>query len=191
MIASKRIVLLYNARMNDRPFLVAAIACLTMGGCQTTTQKITPTPQPLIQTTVHTNSGLPSGNSATKPTDPSIAPDSCASRLQDIEGLMIQFWLLNKQMPPHLADLQSVADPGQTVELTCGQSRVPFVYVRSGLRSLGRKAAIFVYDPTPAADGTFWCILADDPRPGFNWSLDVQRVPPTLFRTYQTLNAGS
>lgn len=102
---------------------------------------------------------------------------------------MIQFWRLNKQLPQHLDDLQSVVDPGETLELTCGQSKEPFVYVRSGLRSLGRKSAIFVYAPAPARDGSYWCLLAEDPRVGANWGMNVQPVPATLFRTYQPLNA--
>jgi hypothetical protein len=170
--------------------VLAVALLLSLGACQTTTKKIDPFPPPL-QTTVRVNGANTAGSTAPKTSDISFAPDSCASRLQDIEGTMIQFWLLNKQLPAHLEDLRSVLDPGQTLELTCAGSNEPFVYVRSGLRSLGRKSAIFVYSPTPARDGSYWCLLAEDPRVGSNWILDVQAVPPTLFRTYQLVNAGN
>jgi hypothetical protein len=125
---------------------------------------------------------LPTGR---LPTDEeAVDSDPCAIRLGQIVECIMQYYLLNKQMPLTLDDLKPLADPGSTLQLVCTASGLPYQYYPSGLMSAGRSKRIIVYDPTPAHHGSRWCIMMPYTAPGAPMSLFVTLVPEADFKTY-------
>jgi len=114
--------------------------------------------------------------------------DDCATRLQDLGGTFLTYWNLNKHLPRSLEDLRSVVDPGTELKLSCPDSTAPFVYVPAGLRAAGRNRAILVYDPHLSKDGKRLCLLAEDPRAGAPWSVEVLAVPQSIFTLYRPIS---
>ncbi|HEY8751502.1 MAG TPA: hypothetical protein VIM11_26210 [Tepidisphaeraceae bacterium] len=80
--------------------------------------------------------------------------DSCADRLHSIEGQIISYYAVHRELPERLSDLTRYADPGDTTDYTCPVSHQSYVYVPNGLAlandvSNGR---LILYDATPAHD---------------------------------------
>lgn len=113
---------------------------------------------------------LPSCAPATKappapqPT-PSLALDPCADQLHEISGLLLEYYVAKRKLPPTLADLKAMA-PGRPDLFVCPTSHQPYVYVPGGLalpaeEPIGR---LVVYDATPAHNGLRWGITVVEPR---------------------------
>jgi hypothetical protein len=80
--------------------------------------------------------------------------DSCADRLHSIEGEIISYYAVHRELPERLSDLNRYADAGDTTDYTCPVSHQSYVYVPGGLAlandvSNGR---LILYDATPAHD---------------------------------------
>jgi len=155
---------------------MAAAAMLVLGGCVTETKRIgpkTPSPDPAA---------------AARPLTPDViaATDRCASRLWDIGGVLLQYYSLNKQLPPRLEDLTPLAEADQPLQFVCPTSGNPYGYAPQGLVREGRHKRIIIFDTTPAHDGKRWCVLMpDDLRPGVSQSVEVVQIPEEVFQLYR------
>jgi hypothetical protein len=151
-------------------------AMLLFGGCVTETKRI------------GAKTASPDHATANRPLTPDVvaATDRCASRLWDIGGLLLQYYSLNRQLPPRLEDLVPLADADQFV---CPTSGNPYGYASQGLVREGRHKRIIVFDSTPAHDGKRWCVLMpDDLRPGYSQSVEVVQIPEEVFQLYRPAN---
>jgi hypothetical protein len=127
---------------------------------------------------------LPERSSTGQPISPEelTSKDRCPARLHDIEGAMLEYYAFHRELPPTLNDLHSV-EP--TIELTCPESHLPYVYVPAGLRKPGGTRRIVLHDPVHHADGTRWCIMFVDTLPGKGLQTLVVQLPEPLFRGYE------
>jgi hypothetical protein len=109
--------------------------------------------------------------------------DRCPARLHDIEGALLLYYALKKEMPRSLDELHSISET--KLELTCPDSGLPYTYVPNGLRKRGGTKRIIVHDATMNRDGTRWCIVASDGRPGAPQSTEVVQMAEPIFLSYQ------
>jgi len=115
--------------------------------------------------------------------DQLTAKDRCPSRLHDIEGALLLYYALKKQFPTSLEELRSVADT--KLDFTCPDSGLPYTYVPNGLRKPGGTKRIIVHDAVMNRDGTRWCIVVNDVRPGSSQSTEVVQMVEPVFLAYQ------
>ncbi len=161
----------------------ALLLGLTCGGCRSNASADAPHAS---RSPARTNVQVGGGPAAPQtPLDVFTAAETCPSRLQDVSEAMLLFWATYKRLPERLQQLRAVSDRGDKLELSCPETHKPFIYMPTGMRALGRKKALFIYDATPAPNGSRWCILAEDPRPGAAWSMEVIAIPDPIFRLYQ------
>jgi hypothetical protein len=126
---------------------------------------------------------LPAANSSDKPSPEELtSKDRCPARLHEIEGALLEFYAVHRQLPQSLSDLHSL-EP--TLELNCPESNLPYVYVPAGLRKPGGTRRIVVHDPVRHRDGTRWCIMMVDTPPGKSQQTLVVQLPEPLFNGYQ------
>ena len=127
---------------------------------------------------------LPERSSTGQPVSPDelTSKDRCPARLQKIGGALLEYYYLHKELPRTLDELRSI-EP--TVELTCPESQLPYVYVPAGLRKPGGTRRIVVHDPVHHADGLVWCIMFVDTLPGKGLQTLVEPLPDPLFRGYE------
>jgi len=82
--------------------------------------------------------------------------DSCADRLHTIEGQILTYYAIHRELPRDLAELAKYADAGETTDYTCPVSHQSYVYVPTGL-ALNRDASkgiLILYDAKPVHDST-------------------------------------
>ncbi len=150
----------------------AAIACLLAGqGCVTQKQPRTAAVAP---------NEFESPSQAQKPhvIDMTHAPksgqyfdvDACADRLHSIEGELIAYYALHRELPRELSELAKYADTGETTDYTCPVSHQSYVYVPTGL-ALNKDVSqgkLVIYDAKPVHDSTRgpmrWGILFSEAR---------------------------
>ena len=104
--------------------------------------------------------------------------EPCATRLQDVAGVMLLYYALHKQLPTELEQLREVADFDQGLEFTCPASGRPYVYEPAGLRYPGKDERLVLYDAEPTHDGIRWGVLAAPPkgkRPAAMWAVPLTR----------------
>jgi len=111
---------------------------------------------------VRTSSGgeaeptLPDG-----PTPPNAieATDPIASRLHDLSGLLLEYYLLNKRMPPRLDDLKPLADPGQPTDFADPRTGQPFIYNPAATRMSPGDTRLVIHAPNPDSSGRYQGVL--------------------------------
>ena len=146
------------------------ITVLLVVGCETTTK----TPE---------RRGLPARTDGGMP-GPLSLDDPCAERLHNLIGPILQYVVLNRQLPPKLDDVKQFGDLGAAVELTCPVSKEPYVYVPNGLKHEKQKNLIIVHDAAGSHNNRRWCITMAPRVPGQPVQLEVIDVPEVFFRTY-------
>lgn len=124
------------------------------------------------------------GGAAGQPVSPDelTSKDRCPARLHDLEGALLQYYVDHRTLPENLTELRVYAP---NVPMVCPDSNLPYGYSAGGLRKPGAAKRIIVYDAVRNADGTRWCILATDPRPGKPTETEVVQLPEPLFLAYQ------
>jgi hypothetical protein len=127
---------------------------------------------------------LPAGRQPT--VDETLAADPCSTRLEDIEGAMLMYYALNKQLPLSLEALKPFANTGTELKLTCPESNLPYVYSRDGLVAAGTDRRIIVWDPTPAHHGMRWCIVMPYQKPGDPLVPEVVPIQEKAFQAFVT-----
>ncbi len=153
---------------------LATVIWLLLAGCQTVSVSKQPVTDPGV--------ALPPDRAPTD--EESVAGDPCVIRLDHVVEALVQYYMLNKQMPLELAELKPFGDLLTPIQLVCTASGQPYQYDQHGLMSAGRSKRIVVWDPTPAHHGKRWCIMMPYTPPGAAMSLEVVSVPEADFKTY-------
>ena len=111
------------------------------------------------------------------------AKDRCPAQLQEIEGAILLYYGANKKLPEKLEELSSYSST--PLNFICPESKQRYVYVAAGLRKPGGSKRVIVHDPVRHADGTRWCVVLNESRPGSSQSTEVVQIPEPLFLAYQ------
>jgi hypothetical protein len=139
-----------------RGFLLASFAVCAMG-CQTT--------------------AAPNAPNA----DQSPAISEGSERIEAIDEALLIYVETNRQLPPTLEDLRSVA--GNDLQLLSPGGR-PYIYVPAGLPSPTSLKRMMVYDQDSLAGGRHWCILFSDFKPGGVLVSEVVDLSSAAFQSY-------
>ena len=108
-----------------------------------------------------------------------------AEQLHNLIGPILQYYVLNRQLPPTLEDVKPLGDILSPVELTCPESKQPYVYVPQGLAHEKQKNLILVHDASAVHKSRRWCITIAPHEPGQPITLEVVDIPEVFFLTYQ------
>jgi hypothetical protein len=152
--------------------LLALAAMLT--GCQ-------PAPPPAQHSPYITNGPQPDLTP-----DQVANSDPCSTELHDIEGLLLTYYALHKELPQDLDQLQPLIEPGAVIDFTCPTTHQPYIYIPGGIRSPLQSRQIILYDAVPHSNGFRWCIFVSPLilHPGASLVMEVQPVPEATFRTF-------
>jgi hypothetical protein len=146
-----------------------------MGGCQTTTTR-----DPAVGVA---ETQLPSDRAATP--DETVGSDESASRLHDIEGAILNYYIHNHyRLPNFLEDVKSFADIGTDLNFNSPSSGEPYVYSPDGLFAIGQEKRIIVWDPKPNQKGFRWCILMPPMQQGVAIVPEVVPIQEKLFQAF-------
>jgi hypothetical protein len=140
----------------------AKLAMMTMPllviGCQP------PTPSPGRPVDISA-APLPTNRPPTQ--DEAVASDLSASRLHDIVGAILVYYIRNhNRLPDTLEDVRPFADLGTELNFISPSSGLPYEYSAGGLLAAGQEKRIIVWDPSPNKQGLRWCILMPPMAPG-------------------------
>ncbi|HZZ41380.1 MAG TPA: hypothetical protein VFE58_00445 [Tepidisphaeraceae bacterium] len=94
----------------------------------------------------------------------SMALDPCADQLQDIAGLLLEYYVGYHKLPGTIEELKALA-PGDGKLFVCPTSGEPYVYNPAGLRVAGSAVdigKIVLYDATPVHHGMRWGIAVKE-----------------------------
>ncbi|HWB53503.1 MAG TPA: hypothetical protein VG722_04895 [Tepidisphaeraceae bacterium] len=132
-------------------------------------------------------SSAPPGNIATPP---SAAIDRCADHLQEICGVMLEYYVDHRQLPGTLEQLQSLAaQDGQPADLfACPISKLRYVYNADGIPLPGADppARVVLYDAEPVHDARRWGLAISNPVGGHPLICRVVLLPKGLIAAYKT-----
>jgi hypothetical protein len=121
--------------------------------------------------------GCQSVPTGSRPAASAAATAPSAARLHAICGHVLEYYFLNKSLPPSLEDLRAVATP-----LVSPDSGKPYVYHQPSVKLAGRAGRLLVHDPTEAEatvkgePGT-WAILITKPEGERYISTHVALIP--------------
>jgi hypothetical protein len=173
-----------NRRISLPLYLILCALAGVVVGCQTTTNSNSHIPHDTLRP-----GDLP-GDMKSAETGQEVSPDQltakdrCPARLHQIEGALLLYYAVHKQMPGKLEDLRQVAEG--PLDFTCPDTGLPYAYVPQGLRKPGGTKCIIVHDAVVNPhDGTRWCIVVPDGKPGAAHTTEVVQMPEPIFLAYQ------
>ena len=147
-------------------FALCALLSLVAPGCQTS--KVAP---------AHPANTDFSGDFATNSFE-----DACATRLVDIEGALLEYYVTMHHWPASLDELKPLSST--PLELTCPVSKQRYIYNPLGLEGPADPRKLIVYDALPSHNNARWGIMlghdVNSPTP----ALDVKLIPEASFRQY-------
>jgi hypothetical protein len=160
------------------------VLLLALVGCVTVTPPAQPR-SPLTDADL-TNPWAGEPTATAPPPEPeriekALGSDACSIRLGDIEGALVLYYAVHRQLPLQLQDL--LADNGAPLPLSCPTSGRPYLYSAQGLVSPGRAMRIIVWDDAPVHNGFRWCIFMAPSHAG-ELTLDVMPIIERMFKTY-------
>jgi hypothetical protein len=118
-----------------------------------------------------------------KPPVASLSPtlDRCADHLQEICGIILEYYVDNHQLPATLEQLQTIGlQQNEPADLfVCPVSKLRYVYNPAGaiLSNLNPPARLVMYDAQPVHSGHRWGIVITTPMGGHPLVCRVVIVP--------------
>jgi hypothetical protein len=164
-----------------------------LAGCQSQPAALPP-PRPINQVTYSSPTGSPLDAPASAA--PGVGPmsadqivnsDATAVRLQDVEGVLLQFYALYRRMPNSLDEARPLADADAPADLFFSPvTHAPFAYTAAGLGSGKNPKRIILYESVPQPGGQRWCILMPPPSASHTGSvtMEVIALPDSVFRQF-------
>lgn len=118
------------------------------------------------------------------PSSVAIATDPCAVRLDDINGALLLYYTLNKQLPENLEQIRPLADDGAALNFTCPLSQKPYTYLPVNPDVPVSEPCLILFDSTPAHRGLRWGILATPAKDKQPVTFTVIQLDEAALRTY-------
>lgn len=114
------------------------------------------------------------------------ADDPCVNQLHDLCGYLLQYSIINKQLPTTLEQLRPMVDADKQLPLNCPKSGKPYRYHPNGLIAPGDKRLLILVDPEPSHSGYRLAIVATPPEPELSKpvSLWVVQIPDAAMKLY-------
>lgn len=110
--------------------------------------------------------------------------DQCADHLQEICGLILQYYVDNRHLPATMEELQALAvSQAEPADLfVCPVSHVRYIYNPTGvpMSTLNPPARLIMYDAEPVHHGHRWGITVSPPMSGHPLICRVVVVPNNL-----------
>jgi len=113
-----------------------------------------------------------------------IGANPAGMRLQEISGALLEYYAIHGRLPAALAELQSLPDLDQPLNLVSPTSGKPYGYAPQGLKSPTDTREIVVYDIASDASGLRYVILLRRPRAREAAATWVDRIPEAKFQQY-------
>jgi hypothetical protein len=109
-------------------------------------------------------------------TAPDSALDPCASRLHDIAGTLLLYYMAHERLP---SDLSAIKQAGGEAcpPLQCPVSGKPYLYDPMGVEVPGLPGWLVLYDATACHDGKIWALVASQMGPGKPFQVQVLMFP--------------
>jgi hypothetical protein len=107
--------------------------------------------------------------------------DPCAMRLHDICGGLLLYYFQNAELPERLQDLNNIPGAEGPLDLTCPESKQPYIYEPRGIAIPERNSFVILYDPAPSHAGMRWAVLIEQPVPGEPLVTKVIPMPESFF----------
>ena len=82
--------------------------------------------------------------------------DPCAAKLQDIEGAILNYYVVKHTFPARLEDTAPFFDPGKQADFNCPLCKKPYVYLPPGGTAVAGQVLAFA--PVPDKDGKYRAI---------------------------------
>lgn len=152
--------------IHARPFLLA-LPALILTACTAPTQQ---KPHPTLDSALNKVAD-----------EPISATDACASRMHDIEGALLLYYLDHKKLPANLDELQAMPDLDEPLAFTCPVSKLPYIYNPGGIMLPEKNGRIILYDAAPSHSGMRWAIRIDDPSKDQPLVARVVALPESFF----------
>jgi len=111
-----------------------------------------------------------------KPAPPlDLSLDPCPSRLHDIAGSLLLYYVAHENLPP---DTVAIQQAGQVCPpLECPLTHRPYVYNPYGVEISGVIGLVVMYDDAPVHDGRRWGLIVSQISPAAPLKVDVIRLP--------------
>lgn len=123
---------------------------------------------------------------ARTPAGPSINTDPCATRMHDLCGPLLLYYLTNRRLPERLEELSTMLGADGTAPIACPVSNRPYVYNPDGLLMPETRSRVVIYDPAPSHYGIRWGVSIVEPQePTGALVAKVIALPESTFRFQQ------
>lgn len=128
-------------------------------------------------------SGPKSSSPTTRASRPTISgTDPCATRLHELCGVLLLYYVKHQDLPPTLDDLKGAPGAEAVGDFTCPVSHKPYVYTPTGIPSpAGPNALLIVYDTAPTHGGMRLAISVTPPINGGPLVPEVILAPESRF----------
>ena len=113
--------------------------------------------------------------------EPISATDACASRMHDIAGAILLYYLDHRKLPANLDELQSMPGLDEPLAFTCPVSKLPYIYNPDGIMLPEKNARVILYDAAPSHSGYRWAIRIDEPQQDQPLVARVVALPESFF----------
>jgi len=110
------------------------------------------------------------------------AIDECATRLQDISGQILLYYLKNRRMPASLEELHTMPGGDPKLPLSCPVSNQPYAYDPVGYPVADKPHRLVAFDTVPVHRGGRWGLLMAEPEEGKALSMWVARLNEDVFK---------
>jgi hypothetical protein len=130
------------------------------------------------------HSSMPARNAV----PPSGMFDRCADRLQEICGVMLEYYVDHRELPGTLEQLQAMAAQEKEPDnlFVCPVSKLRYVYDRQGipLPGITPPARVVLYDAEAVHEGHRWGVAITEPVGGHPLICRVVMLPKGLVQAY-------
>jgi hypothetical protein len=121
-------------------------------------------------------------NAVGSPSAQTLSPtDPCASRLHEMCGGFLFYYVAHHRLPDRLEDLRQAEPDLATTPFVCPVSNLPYIYEPAGRILAGYDGRFIVFDAAPTHLGMRWAISIIEPMAGGPLVTKVIAVPEDKF----------
>jgi len=159
---------------------VCGLLQLLVGGCSSATKKEQPASAATGSAATQPALAAPSSPKQQKPSRRLTISDPCPSRLHDLSGALLLYYVQNQRLPERIEELQRL--PGGSIGgHVCPESKQPYVYNPKGVVGPNIVWRAVIYDAEPTHSGYRWVIAVQEPSGNAPLITDVFPWPESRF----------